>query len=108
MKANTSWPNLRCLWEPPGPLAPCASSQLKREATRPLLLLLQSHVMRSIYWAYVHWLFGRAAVAFAWVNIFLGIGRYRTWFGLGSWADAAFGFYIAGIALVRKTLPNLP
>ena len=31
---------------------------------------------------------------------FLGIGRYRTWFTLGSWAEPALGCYIGGIILV--------
>ena len=29
----------------------------------------------SIWWAYLHFTVGRAAVVFAWVNMFLGIGR---------------------------------
>ena len=33
--------------------------------------------------------------------MFLGIGRYRTWFTLGSWAEPALGCYIGGIILVR-------
>ena len=33
--------------------------------------------------------------------MFLGIGRYRTWFTLGSWAEPALGCYIGGIILAR-------
>lgn len=62
---------------------------------------MQAHVMRSVWWAYLHWLLGRVTIAFAWVNMFLGIGRYRTWFNLGSWPEAALGLYFGAIILVR-------
>ena len=65
------------------------------------LVLVQKNVMRSVYWAWLHWVVGRAAIVLAWVNIFLGFGRYRTWFNLGSWPEGAFGIYIGLIALVR-------
>lgn len=28
--------------------------------------------MTSVWWAYLHWTVGRAAIVFAWVNMFLG------------------------------------
>ena len=65
---------------------------------------VQGHVRRSIYWAYLHWLCGRVTIAFAWVNMFLGVGRYRTWFNLGSWPEGALGLYFGAIILVSTVL----
>ena len=80
--------------------------------------------MKSVAWAYIHWTVGRAALVFGWqvpalaacccllpahaqqgacfrVNMYFGIGRYQTEFGLGYWADVLLGFWIAGIVAVR-------
>lgn len=66
---------------------------------------MQRDVMRSVYWAWLHWLIGRATLVFGFVNIFLGFGRYRTWFNLGSWPEGAFGLYLGAIVLVRSEFP---
>lgn len=82
---------------------------MRKDAIKILVLVLcmQAHVMRSIYWAWLHWLLGRATILFAWVNIFLGVGRYRTWFTLGSWPEGAFGIYIGVLILASLALLQL-
>ncbi|KAK9799723.1 hypothetical protein WJX73_004470 [Symbiochloris irregularis] len=67
----------------------------------PRLTMHHTHVMRSKWWAYLHWMLGRVAVVFAWVNMFLGIARYRSWFSdLGDWAAITLACYLGAIVLV--------
>ena len=56
--------------------------------------------MKSVAFAYIHWTVGRAALVFGLANAFFGIGRYRIWFGLGLWAEALLGMWIAVLILV--------
>ena len=56
--------------------------------------------MTSEYWAWLHWTVGRLAIVLGLINIFLGFGRYRTWYNLGSWPELAFAIYIALVVLV--------
>ncbi|KAK9808162.1 hypothetical protein WJX73_003763 [Symbiochloris irregularis] len=72
----------------------------------PRLTMHHAHVMRSVYWAYLHWICGRVAVIFGWINIFLGFAKYRTQFNLGSWPEAAFGLYLGVIVAVCLILEH--
>ena len=62
---------------------------------------VQSQHMSSVAFAYIHWTVGRAALIFGFCNMFLGIGRYRTEFTLGTWAETLLGFWIASLVIVR-------
>lgn len=61
-------------------------------------------MVRHEVWAYLHWTIGRAALVFGIVNLFLGIGRYRSLFTLGSWAEEALGCYLGAILIVSAHL----
>ena len=68
------------------------------------MLPVQGHMVKHEIWAYLHWTVGRAVLVLAILNMFLGIGRYRTVFTLGSWAEPALGCYIGAIIIVRAPL----
>ena len=61
-------------------------------------------MLKHEIWAYMHWTVGRACFIFAIVNLFLGIGRYRTLYGLGSWADEVLGCYLAALVVVGSRM----
>ena len=56
--------------------------------------------MKSVVFQYIHWTVGRACLVLGLLNMFLGLGRYRTYFGMTYWAETTLGVWIAGLIMV--------